>query len=130
MEHKAGIDDLIKNVVTEEGLDAPSAGFAGRVMVTVMEINPEVKAYKPLIPKYILAVIVAVLLLAFLFLSMSGYPLQATKIPYLDNLANVFKMPRWGISMPVEISYILASALIMLLAQVFVISRLYKKMHQ
>ena len=128
MEHKPNIDDLIKNVVKEEGLDTPPAGFAGRVMGAVMQTTPEVKAYRPLIPKYILAIVVAVLLLVVSFFSMNG-SLQTTDGSYINKLANSFKIPHWSFSMPVGISYIVASAMVMLLVQGFVISRIYKKMH-
>lgn len=130
MEHKPDIDDLIKNIVREEGLDAPANGFTDKVMGTVMETSRKVSVYKPLIPKYIFTGIVSFLCLVILFAFASGYQLQATKIPYLDRIANSIKMLHFSIAMPTEISYILTSALIMVLIQVFVIGALYKRMHR
>jgi hypothetical protein len=130
MEHKPGMDGLIKNIVLEEGLEAPSYDFTDKVMSTVMETNSKVIVYKPLIPKYVLAGIASLLFLFLLFPFLSGYQLQAAKIPWLDKIANGFKMFHFSLSIPAEISYILASALVMVLIQVFVIGALYKRMYR
>ncbi|MEO8765556.1 MAG: hypothetical protein ABI416_14755 [Ginsengibacter sp.] len=130
MEHMRDIDDLIKNIVHEEDLEAPSSGFTNSVMDTLMATNRKAKAYKPLIPKYILAGITALLLLIILLPIMSGYQVPATKIPWLDKITNGFTMPHLSITIPGEISYILTSALILVLIQVFVIGTLYKRMHR
>ncbi len=74
--------------------------------------------------------IASLLFLVILFAFMSGYQVPATKIPWLDKIANGFKMPHFSMAIPGEISYILTSALIMVLIQVFVIGALYKRMHR
>lgn len=130
MEHKIGMDDLIKNTVLEEGLEAPSVGFTNKVMSAAMETNSKVAVYKPLIPKYILAGIASLLFLVILFAFMSGYQLQPTKITWLNEIANGFNVPHLSLSIPAEISYILTSALVLMLIQVFVIGALYKKMYR
>lgn len=130
MEHKPGIDDLIKNIILEEGLEVPSIGFTNKVMSGVMETNSKVAVYKPLIPKYILAGIGSLLFLVIVFAFMSGYQLQPTKITWLNKLSNGFNVPYLSLSIPAEISYILASALVMVLMQAFVIGALYKKMYR
>ena len=82
------------------------------------------------IPKYILAGIVALEFLIILVASMSGYEVPPTKIHWLDKIPNGFTMPHFSMAIPGEISYILTSALILVLIQVFVIGALYKRMHR
>lgn len=130
MEYKPGIDDLIKNITLEEGLQKPSDGFTNKVMSAILEADSKAAVYKPLIPKYILAGIASFLFLVIMFAFMSGYRLQATKIAWLDKIVNGFKMPHFSLSLPEEISYILASTLVMGLIQVFVIGALYKRMYR
>lgn len=130
MEQSPGIDDLIKNTVLEEGLALPSDNFTDKVMGAVMETNRPATVYKPLIPKYILAAIASLLFLVILVFSMSGYRLQPAKIPWLNKIAGGLKLPHFSLFIPEQISYILASALVMVLIQVFVIGALYKRMYR
>ncbi len=130
MEHKHKIDDLIKNIVCEEGLDTPPNDFTENVMGAIMETSRKASVYKPLIPKRILVGVISFLCFIILFTFASGYQLQATKIPYLNKIANSIKIPHFSIAIPAEISYILTSALIMVLIQVFIIGSLYKRMHR
>jgi hypothetical protein len=130
MEHKHNIDDLIKNVVREEGLDSPPNEFTDKLMGAIMETDREANVYKPLIPKRILLGMVSLFLLVMLVALTGGFQSQVTKIPYLDRIANSIKLPHFSIAIPTEISYILTSALIMVLIQVFIIGSLYKRMHR
>ena len=128
MHHKPDIDDLIKTIVQEEGLDSPSNGFLDKVMGTVRETNGKVNVYKPLIPKYILTGIFS---LVILFVIASGYQqLVAGNSHYLDSIVNGIKILHFNLEMPADISYILISALIMIMIQTVVISTLYKRMHR
>ncbi len=129
MNQKINIDDLIKTTVKEEGLETPTDGFPARVMHTIMGTSEKTSAYKPLISKYILAAIASGVFLIVLFIFGSDYPLQKN-YPYMDKLLNDIQAFQLNIEIPAHISYIVSSALIMLMIHAVVISGLYKKMHR
>lgn len=130
MERKPEIDDLIKKVILEEGLDKPSVEFADKVMSAVMHESATVNVYKPLIPKSILAAIVFILLAVIGFALTKGDQTQAGYIPYFNKIVNNINLSHFSFGIPAEISYILTSALIMILIQAFVIRSFYKRMHR
>lgn len=129
MNQKINIDDLIKTIVREDGLETPPNGFLDNVMGAVMEANKKPLAYKPLISKYILAAIFSGVGLIVLFLFRSGYQPQGNH-PYMDKILNGIQTFHFNLGIPALISYIVSSALIMLMIQAILISGLYKKMHR
>jgi len=129
MSHKINIDDLIKNMVKEDGLETPPDGFLNKVMSSVVAANENPVAYKPLISKYILAAIFSGVVLIVFFIFGSGYQSKGN-YPYLENLLNGIQAFHFNLEIPAYISYIVSSALIMLMIQAVLISGLYKKMHR
>ena len=129
MSQKINIDDLIKNMAKEDGLETPPDGFINKVMDSVMAANEKPFAYKPLISKYILAAIFSGVVLIVLFILGSGYQSEGN-YPYLENLLNGIQAFHFNLEIPAHISYIVSSALIMLMIQAVLISGLYKKMHR
>jgi len=129
MNHKINIDDLIKNMAKEDGLETPPGGFVNKVMCSVTAANEKPVAYKPLISKYILAAIFAGVVLIVLFVFGSGYQSKGD-YPYLENLLNSIQAFHFNLEIPAHISYIVSSALIMLMIQAVLISGIYKKMHR
>lgn len=129
MKEKINIDDLIKNIVKEDGLETPSNGFLNNVMSTVVEANEKPLAYKPLISKYVLAAIFSGVVLIALFVYGIGDQ-TVGNYPYIDRLLNDMQTFHFNLELPDHISYILSSALIMLMVQAVLISGIYKKMHR
>lgn len=129
MNQKINIDDLIKNMVKKDGLETPPDGFLNKVMSGVTAANENPVAYKPLISKYILAAIFSGVVLIVLFIFGSGYQSKGN-YPYLENLLNGIQAFHFNLEIPAHISYIVSSALIMLMIQAVLISGLYKKMHR
>ena len=129
MSQKINIDDLIKNMVKEDGLETPPDGFLNKVMSSVTAANEKPVAYKPLISKYVLAAIFSGAVLIVLFIFGSGYQSKGN-YPYLENLLNSIQTFHFNLEIPAHISYIVSSALIMLMIQAVLISGLYKKMHR
>ena len=129
MSQKINIDDLIKNMVKEDGLETPPDGFLNKVMSSVTAANEKPVAYKPLISKYVLAAIFSGAVLIVLFIFGSGYQSKGN-YPYLENLLNSIQTFHFNLEIPAHISYIVSSALIMLMIQAVLISGLYKKMYR
>ena len=129
MSQKINIDDLIKNMVKEDGQETPPDGFLNKVMSSVTAANEKPVAYKPLISKYVLAAIFSGAVLIVLFIFGSGYQSKGN-YPYLENLLNSIQTFHFNLEIPAHISYIVSSALIMLMIQAVLISGLYKKMHR
>ena len=129
MSQKINIDDLIKNMVKEDGLETPPDGFLNKVMSSVVAANEKPIAYKPLISKYGLAAIFSGVVFIVLFIFGSGYQSEGN-YPYLENLLNSIQTFHFNLEIPAHISYIVSSALIMLMIQAVLISGLYKKMHR
>lgn len=129
MNRKTNIDDLIKTIVREDGLETPPNGFIDNVMGAVTETNKKPLAYKPLISKYILAAIFSGVVLIVLFIFRSGYQSKES-YPYMDKILNGIQTFHFNLGIPALISYIVSSALIMLMIQALLISGLYKKMHR
>lgn len=129
MSQKINIDDLIKNMVKEDGQETPPDGFLNKVMSSVTAANEKPIAYKPLISKYVLAAIFSGAVLIVLFIFGSGYQSKGN-YPYLENLLNSIQTFHFNLEIPAHISYIVSSALIMLMIQAVLISGLYKKMHR
>lgn len=127
MDHQTYIDDLIKNIVKEDGLKKPSNGFTDKVMHTIAEIDVKPVLYKPLIPKYILATLFSGVLLILCFLFTGHFNQAGNNSPYLDKILNSFQTFRFNLDIPSQISYIITSALIMLMIQVILIGTIYKK---
>ena len=130
MQEKINIEDLIKNVVKEDGLETPSNGFLNNVMSAVMEVNEKSLTYKPLISKYVLAAIFSGVALIILFLVRGDLNQAGNNYPYLDKIANSLQAFHFDIPVSSQISYIITSALIMLMIQVALIGTIYKKMHR
>ena len=129
MNQKINIDDLIKTIVREDGLETPPNGFIDNVMGAVLEDNKKSLAYKPLISKYILAAIFSGMFLIVLFIFKSGYQ-PKENYPYMDKILKGIQTFHFNLGIPDLISYIVSSALIMLMIQAILISGLYKKMHR
>lgn len=129
MNQKINIDDLIKTTVRDEGLETPPDGFINKVMGSVMTTNEKPVAYKPLISKYVLAAIFAGVILIVLFIFGNGYQSKGN-YPYLENLFSGIQTFHFNLEIPAHISYIVSSALIMLMIQAVLISGLYKRMHR
>ena len=129
MSQKINIDDLIKNMVKEDGQETPPDGFLNKVMSSVTAANEKPVAYKPLISKYVLAAIFSGAVLIVLFIFGSGYQSKGN-YPYLENLLNSIQTFHFNLEIPAHISYIVSSALIMLMIQAVLISGLYKKMYR
>ena len=129
MSHKINIDDLIKNIAKEDGLETPPDGFLNKVMNSVTAANEKPAAYKPLISKYVLSAIFSGVVLIVFFLFGSGYQSEGN-YPYLENLLNDVQAFHFNLEIPDHISYIISSALIMLMIQAVLVSGLYKKMHR
>ena len=129
MKGKINIDDLIKNIVKEDGLETPSNGFLNNVMSAVVEAKEKPLAYKPLISKYILAAIFSGVVLIALFVYGIGHQ-TVGNYPYIDHLLNSMQPFHFSLELPDHISYIISCALIMLMIQAILISGLYKKMHR
>ena len=130
MQEKTNIEDLIKNMVREDGLETPSNGFLNNVMSAVMEADKKTLAYKPLISKYVLAAIFSGVALIVLILFSSDLKQSGNNYPYLDKIVNSFQVFHFDLAIPAHISYIITSALIMLMIQVALIGTLYKKIHR
>jgi hypothetical protein len=129
MDHQISIDDLIKNIAKEDGLETPPDGFLNKVMSSVTAANEKPIVYKPLISKYVLAAIFFGVVLIVVFIFGSGYQSKGN-YPYLENLLNDIQTFHFNLKIPAHISYIVSSALIMLMIQAVLISGLYKKMHR
>lgn len=130
MNHQTDIDNLIKNRVQEDGLETPSNGFTDKVMHTIMEMDAKPSPYKPLIPKYLLIGIFSGLILIVLFL-FSGHLKQAgNNAPYLDKVLNSLHVFNFDLAIPAHLSYIITSALIMLMIQVLLIGTIYKRIYR
>lgn len=127
MNHHTDIDNLIKNMVKEDGLETPSLDFTNRVMNTIMEIDVKPAPYKPLIPKYVLAAIFSGVVLILLFLFTGNSQASGNYSPYVDKILNSLQIFHFNLAMPAQISYIITSVLIMLMIQVILIGSIYKK---
>lgn len=128
MNQKIDIESLIKSVIKEEGLESPSVDFSEKIMSTIKTSNSKVKIYEPLIPGSVLKVIFSSLALVTLYIIFtSGHQTQMT---YFDNFLNRFKSLHIDLEIPANISYIIISALIMLMIQVIMISKFYRKMQR
>lgn len=129
MNHQTDIDNLIKNIVKEEGLETPSNGFTDKVMHTISEIDMKPAPYKPLIPKYVLVAIFSGVLLISLFLLSGNFQVGNNYSPYLDKVLKSLQIFNFNLAIPVQISYIITSALILLMIQAALIGTIYKKIH-
>jgi hypothetical protein len=127
MKQNPSIDDLIKYTVKEDGLETPSDDFSDKVMRLVEVQQPLV--YRPLISKYMLAAILGGVVLMVLFMLTQGF-LPQSNYPYIDNLLKSVSEFHFDITIPSHISYIITSALILLMIQVIIIGKLYKKMYR
>ena len=127
MNHHTDIDNLIKNMVKEDGLETPSLDFTNRVMNTIMEIDVKPAPYKPLIPKYVLTAIFLGVVLILLFLFTGNSQASGNYSPYVDKILNSLQIFHFNLAMPAQISYIITSVLIMLMIQVILIGSIYKK---
>ena len=130
MQEKINIEDLIKNVVKEDGLETPSNGFLNNVMSAVMEVNEKPLTYKPLISKYVLAAIFSGVTLIILFLFRGELNQAGNNYPYIDKMVNSLQIFHFDFPISSQISYIITSALIMLMIQVALIGTIYKKIHR
>lgn len=130
MNHQADIDNLIKKMVKEEGLETPSNGFTDKVMHTVRQVDLKAAPYKPLIPKYILLSIISTLVLIGLFLFGSDMNTGKNNSPFLDKIINSLQIFNFNFEISSHISNILISALIMLMIQVMLIGTIYKRIHR
>ncbi|HVZ98430.1 MAG TPA: hypothetical protein VG847_16225 [Chitinophagaceae bacterium] len=130
MEQKQDLDDLIKNMVKEEGIESPSIDFTNNVMNALSRGKNESLVYKPLIPKSILFAAGAIIILSMTFLSASGYLSNTNSSSYLYKIINAVKIPRVNLQIPALFSYILGSALIMVMVQAFVLGGFFKKLYK
>lgn len=130
MNQKINIDDLIKNIVKEDGLETPPHGFLNKVMGTVLMTNEKPISYKPLISKYVWVAIFSGVGLIMLFLYTSNFQASGNYPSYLDNILSGFKMFHFNLEIPSHISYIVTSTLIMLMIQVMLISTIYRRIHR
>ncbi len=130
MNHQTDIDNLIKNVLKEDGLEKPSNGFTGKVMHIIMEMDVKPVSYKPLIPKYVLVGIFSGVVLFILFLFSSNLKQAGNSSTYFDKVLNSLQIFQFNLEIPAQFSYIITSALIMLMIQVILIGKIYKKNHR
>lgn len=130
MNHQTDIDNLIKNMVKEEGLETPSNGFTNKVMDTIMEMDVKPAPYKPLVPKYVLVAIFSGVVLLVLFLFSGELKTGGNNSPYLDKILNSFQIFHFDLGITAHLSYIITSALIMLMIQVLLIGTIYKRIYR
>ena len=130
MNHQTDIDNLIKKMVREDGLETPSNGFTDEVMHTIMELDVKPVPYKPLVPKYVFAAIFSGVVILVLFLFSGELKTGGNNSSYLDKIVNGFQVFNFDLSIPAHLSYIVTSALIMLMIQVVLIGTIYKRIHR
>jgi hypothetical protein len=130
MNHQTDIDNLIKNMLKEDGLEKPSNGFTDKVMHTIMEADAKPVSYKPLIPKYVLVGIFSGVVLFILFLFSSNLKQAGNSSTYFDKVLNSFQVFQFNLEIPAQFSYIITSALILFMIQAALIGTIYKKIHR
>ncbi len=128
MEQKHDLDDLIKRIVKEEDLESPSINFTDNVMNAVSKEMNASSVYKPLIPKYTLWGIGVLIILSTAFLFANGYLSNPNNPSYLYKIINAVKIPKLNLQIPAIFSYIMGSALIMVMIQAFVLGGFFKRM--
>lgn len=129
MNHQSDIDNLIKNMLKEQGLESPSNGFTDKVMQTILEMDVKPAPYKPLIPKYVLAAVFSGAILFILFLLRFNLPAAGNNFTYVYKVLNGLPIFNFNLAIPSQISYIITSALILLMIQVLLIGKIYRKTH-
>ena len=130
MNHQTDIDNLIKSMVKEDGLETPSNDFTDKVMHTIKGMDMKPAPYKPLVPKYVFAAIFSGVVLLVLFLFSGKLNTGGNNSSYLDKIVNSLQVFNFDLAIPAHLSYIVTSALIMLMVQVVLIGTIYKKIHR
>ncbi len=130
MNHQTDIDNLIKNIVREDGLETPSNGFTDKVMHTIKGMDMKPSPYKPLVPKYVFAAIFSGVVILVLFLFSGELKTGGNNSSYLDKIINSLQFFNFDLAIPAHPSYMVTSALIMLMIQEVLNGTIYKRIHR
>lgn len=130
MKRETDIDALIKVTVKSEGLHSPDSGFTDNVMTSLQKNTGT--AYKPLLPTNIFAGIFcfAVLVIAYILLMPIDKTETLFQISIFKNITEYLGSISFHIEWPTNISYIAISALLLLLIQVILISRVFRSIYR
>jgi len=85
MDNQKELEQLIDKIMNNDVLDSPSADFTKNVMASLSVERSPYFVYKPLLPKYIFAV-VAVVFVALIFGIFNFYGITETNPRYLESL--------------------------------------------
>lgn len=129
MKQNIDIDSLLRKSVKSEGLKAPGKNFSEKVMAAIQREEFQKEAYKPLLPASAFAAIIffVLILVGYMFFSPSAqgeFFFNSNSINKILNRVLNFKF-----EIPAGVSYIVACISLMLLFQVFIISRFARKMY-
>ena len=129
MKQNIDIDSLLRQSVKSEGLKSPGKNFSEKVMAAIQREEFQKKAYKPLLPASAFAAIIffVLILVGYMFFSPSAqgeFFFNSNSINKILNRVLDFKF-----EIPAGASYIVACISLMLLFQVFIISRFARKMY-